>query len=80
MEFDIRLPIGLLFVAIGGLLIIHGLGADPAVFVRHSLGVNINLAWGAAMALAGAVMLAFALRSRGGPKGSDPASSDPDAR
>jgi hypothetical protein len=79
MEFDIRLPIGLLFAAIGGLLMANGLVADPAVFARHSLGVNINLAWGAAMALIGALMLAIALRARQKARKDAPSASDPEA-
>lgn len=64
MSFDIRLPIGLLFVALGLLLAGYGLFSDPAVYRTHSLGVNINEIWGAVMALFGAIMLGLALKSR----------------
>jgi hypothetical protein len=67
MDFDIRVPIGLVFVAIGVLLAFHGLLADPRIFER-SLGVNVNLGWGIVLALFGAVLLGLAvLRRRGGP-------------
>ncbi|MEO8439019.1 MAG: hypothetical protein ABI540_02245 [Spartobacteria bacterium] len=51
--FDLRLPLGWLFVALGLLLLIAGLRATPATDAR-SLGININLIWGT-------VMIAFAL-------------------
>ena len=59
MDFDIRLPIGLLFLIIGALLAVHGLTADPEIFARHSLNLNVNLGWGSAMALFGAIMVAL---------------------
>lgn len=59
MAFDIRFPIGLLFVAIGAILAGSGWLGDPAAYQGRSLGLNINLIWGAAMALFGAAMLAL---------------------
>jgi hypothetical protein len=68
MNLDIRVPIGLLFALMGGLLAAWGLVSDPALYER-SLGVNINLAWGAAMAVFGLAMLArAAMRRRPGPR------------
>ena len=50
-ELDIRWPIGLLFVAIGALLAVYGaLRPDGG----RSLGINLNLVWGAVMFLFGA--------------------------
>jgi hypothetical protein len=60
MVFDVRLPIGLLFLAIGILVAGAGLLGDPAVFKAHSAGLNIDLVWGGAMAGFGAVMLLLA--------------------
>ena len=57
MSFDIRLPIGLLFLVLGLLLAGYGLHSDPAIYVEHSLGLNINLAWGTVMIVFGLVML-----------------------
>ena len=57
MDLDIRVPIGLLFGAIGLILVGYGLLADHAIYAAHSLGVNINLLWGAALTAFGAVML-----------------------
>jgi len=63
MDLDIRVPIGVLFVAIGALLAIHGLSADSEATAR-SLGLNINLIWGGAMTAFGAAMLALAASRR----------------
>ena len=62
MHIDIRLPIGILFSAIGILLLVYGALADPAIFAR-SLGINIDSWWGGAMILFGAFMLFLARRS-----------------
>jgi len=60
---DIRTPLGLLFLAIGVLLAGWGLASDPAIYAA-SLGININLIWGAAMAAFGAVVLLIARTAR----------------
>jgi hypothetical protein len=62
MAFDIRLPVGLLFLIVGALLVAVGLNSDPALYAR-SLGENINLIWGSVMGLFGLVMLALAATS-----------------
>ena len=63
MNFDLRLPIGLLFSFYGVLLAIFGVLSDPKIYER-SLGININLIWGLVMLVFGAVMLFLAWRSR----------------
>jgi len=55
-RMDIRLPLGLMFAVVGLLLVGYGLFGDPAIYA-HSLGLNINLWWGLAMAAFGALML-----------------------
>ncbi len=62
MTLDIRVPIGLLFVILGVLLALYGALAENAITPR-SLGVNIDLWWGIAMAVFGAIMLLLARRS-----------------
>jgi len=62
MGLDIRWPIGIIFTLYGFMLIIFGWMADPAVF-QMSLGVNIDLWWGAAMLLFGLFMSGLALRA-----------------
>lgn len=61
MGFDIRIPIGALLAAIGALLAAHGLLADPATG-GHTLGINLNLWWGALMLVVGVAFLLLARR------------------
>lgn len=60
MSFDIRLPIGLLFLIIGLLLTGLGLLGDPTRLKTLALGVDIDLIWGVALSVFGVVMLALA--------------------
>ena len=57
MQLDVRVPMGWLFVSLGIILTVYGLIADPAIYVQHSLGQNINLRWGVIFTLFGAVTL-----------------------
>jgi hypothetical protein len=59
MNLDIRLPIGLLFALLGGLLLLYGLATQftqPELYQR-SLGININIGWGLVMLLFGSGMI-----------------------
>ena len=67
MGLDIRLPVGLMFAAMGALLTGYGLVGDRAIYER-SLGININLVWGLVLIAAAACMLALAARRRGASK------------
>jgi steroid 5-alpha reductase family enzyme len=60
MGLDIRLPIGIIFTIYGVILLIYGLLADAAMFREKSLGVNIDVWWGAAMLAFGVFMGALA--------------------
>jgi hypothetical protein len=62
MGLDIRWPIGILFTIYGTALIVYGLLADPAIF-ENSLGVNIDVWWGAAMLGFGLCMAGLAWRA-----------------
>ena len=53
MWLDIRLPIGILFSALGVILAVFGLFSDPSLY-EQSLGINVNLIWGL-------VLLAFGI-------------------
>jgi hypothetical protein len=66
MGLDIRLPIGLLFSVIGLLLVGFGAFGDKAIYER-SLGLNVNLAWGAVLLVFGAIMVLLARRPRAVP-------------
>jgi len=58
MTFDVRWPVGLLFLMIGALVAAAGLfGAQPA-------GPNIDLGWGAVMIVFGGVMVVLAALAR----------------
>jgi uncharacterized membrane-anchored protein len=59
--FDLRLPLGWLFVTLGGLLVVNGFRA-PSNADATSLGININLVWGAVMIGFGALCLWLARR------------------
>ncbi|HEU4581013.1 MAG TPA: hypothetical protein VFS67_22295 [Polyangiaceae bacterium] len=61
MNFDIRLPIGLMFGLLGLLLLAFGLLSDPDIYQR-SLGINVNLIWGTVLLVFGASMLWFSHR------------------
>ena len=66
MGLDIRWPIGLMFTLIGALLGVFGLakGAESM-----SLGININLIWGAVLLVFGVLMLLGAAKGGKTPPG-----------
>jgi hypothetical protein len=61
MNFDLRLPIGIMFSLFGAMLAIFGLASSRASTV---LDININLWWGLVLLAFGALMLVFAWRRR----------------
>jgi len=63
MNFDLRLPLGLLFTLFGAILSIFGAVSDPKIYEK-SLGININLVWGAVMLVFGLLMLVLAIKGR----------------
>jgi hypothetical protein len=67
MGLDLRLPMGLLFTILGGLLLGYGALSDRAIYAR-SLGLNVNLGWGGFLLVFGLVTLLLAWRSIHGPK------------
>jgi hypothetical protein len=67
MGLDIRYPIGLMFGIIGLVMVVYGLLTGGAPMYERSLGINVNVWWGAVLLVFGAVMLYFAR------KGSHPA-------
>lgn len=66
MMFDIRLPIGVLFAAIGALVVAVGLTADKAVIEAHAAGLNIDLIWGSVMVAFGVLMVVLSILRRQG--------------
>ena len=75
MNFDLRLPIGIMFSLFGAILTIFGLATNGSdIYKEHSLGININLGWGIVLLAFGIFMLFLALR---GGKKSPPPSQPP---
>jgi hypothetical protein len=64
-RFDIRIPIGGLFVLLGLILSIYGATtkSDPQLYAR-SENIVINLWWGLIMIVFGAAMLFFGTRAK----------------
>ena len=62
MGLDIRIPIGSLFALLGALLAGYGVFSNPAIY-RKSLGIDVNLWWGAVLLVFGLAMLALAWRA-----------------
>lgn len=61
MGLDIRLPIGLLFLALGAILSVEGVISGSEIYVR-SAGVNVNLDWGLCLLVFGLVMAVLGQR------------------
>jgi hypothetical protein len=64
MNFDLRLPIGILFTLFGLILTGFGLATKGSEIYQKSLGNNINVSWGIVLLIFGSMMLLFALRGR----------------
>ncbi|RPI28198.1 MAG: hypothetical protein EHM61_05950 [Acidobacteria bacterium] len=61
MGLDIRIPVGLMFGIIGVILVVYGLVSDSRIY-EASLGINVNLWWGAVMLVFGVVMFVLGRR------------------
>ena len=63
-RFDIRIPIGGLFLLLGGILAAYGIvtKGDAQLYAR-SENISINLWWGLIMLVFGALMLYFGTRA-----------------
>lgn len=68
MQIDIHTPMGLLFFLLGLMLVTYGLLADHSIYAAHSLGQNVNVAWGIIFTGFGGLMLWLARRSAKKPK------------
>jgi hypothetical protein len=76
MGLDIRLPIGGLFIALGLLLTLYGIFGDTSIYQR-SLGINVNLGWGAMLLAFGLIMAALAQWGKSGKASEDTARPAP---
>jgi multisubunit Na+/H+ antiporter MnhG subunit len=65
MGLDIRIPLGLIFLIIGGIMAAFGIftHGDATVYEK-SLGVNLNLTWGLIMFVFGAIMFFVGRRQK----------------
>ena len=61
MPLDIRVPIGVMLGVMGALLAGYGVLGDPAIYAR-SLGININLIWGAVLLVCAAILVVLGTR------------------
>ena len=57
-----------MFSLFGLILTIFGFVSDKAIYEQHSLGININLRWGAVLLVFGVLMLFLAFRGTGAAK------------
>jgi multisubunit Na+/H+ antiporter MnhG subunit len=64
MGLDIRIPLGLIFLIIGGIMAVFGLVSRNSALYERSLGVNLNLTWGLLMFLFGLVMFVVGRRQK----------------
>ncbi len=75
---DIRLPLGLLLSALGTLLTGYGaITSGDSMYIRYSLGININLWWGIVVLCTGLILLGLLARARAADKRS---STEPSAQ
>ncbi len=66
MGLDIRIPIGLMFGIIGLLMVVYGALTGSSPMYDRSLGMNVNLWWGALLVVFGGLMLWFGRKAQGG--------------
>jgi len=64
MNFDLRLPIGILFSLFGIILTGYGIITRGSEIYAKSLGYNINIQWGIVLLVFGLVMYFLAKRSK----------------
>jgi len=65
MGLDIRVPLGLIFLIIGGIMSVYGLLTRGSDLYAKSMDVNINLIWGILMVVFGAIMFIAGRRQKG---------------
>jgi hypothetical protein len=65
MGLDIRIPLGLIFLITGGMISIYGLiTRGNAAIYEKSMGINLNLTWGAIMFMFGLIMFLVGRRQK----------------
>jgi hypothetical protein len=64
MGLDIRLPLGLIFLVLGGIMTVYGFFTRHSAIYGRSLDVNLNLGWGLILFLFGLVMYLVGRRQK----------------
>ena len=68
MNLDLRIPMGLLFTIVGGIMTVFGLFTRGSEIYERSAGMNINLIWGLVMLVFGVTMYTLGRRADKRPK------------
>ncbi len=64
MGLDIRIPLGLIFLITGGIISLYGFFTRNSAIYEKSLGINLNLTWGAIMFVFGLIMFLVGRRQK----------------
>jgi hypothetical protein len=64
MGLDIRIPLGLIFLITGGIISLYGFFTRNSVIYEKSMGINLNLTWGALMFVFGLIMFLVGRRQK----------------
>ena len=65
MGLDIRIPLGLIFLIIGGLMGVFGaVTHGNAALYEKSMGIDLNMVWGGLMFVFGLIMFVVGRRQR----------------
>ena len=64
MGLDIRIPLGMIFLIIGGIMAVFGIATHGGAIYDRSLGIDLNLTWGAIMFVFGLVMFVVGKRQK----------------
>ena len=64
MGLDIRIPLGLIFLITGGIISLYGFFTRHSAIYDKSMGINLNLTWGAIMFLFGLIMFLVGRRQK----------------
>ncbi len=67
MNLDLRIPMGLMFLIVGGILSVYGLVTMGSPIYEKSVGMNINLIWGVVMLVFGGMMFLLGRRAQSRP-------------
>jgi uncharacterized membrane protein YoaK (UPF0700 family) len=63
MSLDLRIPMGLLFTIVGGIMTVYGFFTRGSEIYQRSAGMNINLIWGLVMLVFGVAMYTLGRRA-----------------